>query len=74
MCVPELRELVEVVKVWRCGGLPERWTDNLLLDAWESAGYDGPVSVHWCWKNATLSSFIAFTRVDTGIQLRTKLL
>ena len=43
--IQELREFVEVVKVWRCGRLPERWADNLVLNAWEGAGYDGPVSV-----------------------------
>ena len=57
----ELRKFVEVVKVWRCSGLPERWTDNLVLDSWEGAGYDGPVSVYRCRESAALSSFIEIT-------------
>lgn len=40
----DLRKLVEDVRVWRCADLPERWTINALLDAWEAAGYRGPVS------------------------------
>ena len=28
----ESRELVEDVKGWPCADLPERWTDNPLLD------------------------------------------
>ena len=66
--IRELRELVEVVKVWRCGGLPERWTDNLVLDAWEDAGYGGPVSVYWYRKSVVLSSLIEVTRLATGTQ------
>jgi hypothetical protein len=43
-CVAELEKLVDDVKIWRCADLPERWTSNILLDAWEEAGYRGPVS------------------------------
>ena len=40
----ELKEIVEDVKVWKCGYLPERWTNNAILDVWEEPGRPGPVS------------------------------
>ena len=46
--VAELERLVEDVKFWRCADLPECWTRNRLLDAWEEAGYRGPVSSWPC--------------------------
>jgi len=49
-CIAELREIIEDVKVWYCANLPECWTSNTLLDAWEAAGYCGPVSAKCCWK------------------------
>ena len=42
--VAELKEIVEDVKVWKCGYLPERWTNNAILDVWEEPGRPGPVS------------------------------
>ena len=44
----ELEEFVGGVEVWRCADLPERWTSNALLGAWETAGYPGPVSAQSC--------------------------
>ena len=43
--IAQLKEMVEDVKVWKCGYLPERWTNNAILDVWEEAGLPGPVSV-----------------------------
>ena len=63
--IRELRELVEVVKVWRCGSLPEYWTENLVRDVWGDVGYLGPVSVCWRRKSVTLSSFIEDARLAT---------
>ena len=64
--IRELQELVEVVKVWRCGSLPKRWTDSLLMDVWEDAGYFGPVGVCWCRKSVALSSLIENARLAGG--------
>ena len=41
----ELREFVEDAKFRLYADPPERWASNALLDAWEAAGYTGPVSV-----------------------------
>ena len=43
--IEELKGIVEDVKVCNCGYLPERWTNNAILDVWEGAGHPGPVSV-----------------------------
>ena len=43
-CLLELKEFVGDVKLWGFANLPDRWTSNALLGAWEAAGYPGPVS------------------------------
>lgn len=50
-CIAELKMIVGDVKVWQCADLPECWTSNALLDAWDGAGYRGPVSA-WLHRRA----------------------